>query len=443
MDSINESDEEGESPPISSRHTFPGTGSERSPQLSPPHRPPSVATSDAESDQYDSEPESSPRIEAAANSPVRAMLSPPFALQRVPPLPPVSILEPSARLVPQEPGSPGSVGGSSHGETSLGETSLDEHSMKTLRGSFASPSDAALSPLHGHGRKRPASSPGGLIAMRRSAEQLEPAGVEPAAGPEPQRQRCGEPPSTPLGMGMPTPSISTPQCVLGEGPPPSWTPLRALTPRDARRFELEPRPSQRFSPGDGASSEPSSSPVATPFDRTEPLGTGAQGGWLFSPDAVPGSSARLCACFVSPEAGTAAGLDTSPPPFAPPTPRASLSMRTASPSPPCRPGASLDGHVQWHPGEPHASLSREPNPASRARTESTSSHESILSHSDELEGEGLMGMPEGIMGRRYSMVQGEMAPSPQQHDDDEGGAEEGGDAEGGGAVVPQLFSYSK
>ena len=66
MDSINESDEEGESPPISSRHTFPGTGSERSPQLSPPHRPPSVATSDAESDQYDSEPESSPRIEAAA-----------------------------------------------------------------------------------------------------------------------------------------------------------------------------------------------------------------------------------------------------------------------------------------------------------------------------------------------------------------------------------------
>ena len=465
MDSINESDEEGESPPFSLRRTFPGTGSspaEGSPQLSPPYRPPSVATSDAESDQYDSEPEHSPRIEAAANSPVRAMLSPPFAHQRVPPVPlvpPVSVLEPSVRLVPLEQGSPGSSVDSSLGETSL-VSSFDEHSMLTLRGSIASPSDAALSPLHGYGRKRPGSSHGGG-ALRRSAEQLASAGVEPAGGPEPQRQRCGGMPSTPLGM--PTPSMSTPQGMLGEGPPRSWTPLRAVTPRDARRFELEPRPSQPFSPGDGASSEPSSSPVATPFDRTEPLGAGgAQDGWLFSPDAVPGSSARLCACFVSPEAGTAAGtaagtdagtaadtspgasptLGASPTPFAPPTPRATLSMRTASPSPPRRPGTSLDGNVQWHPGEPHDSLSWERGPASRARTESTSSHESMLSHPDELEGEGLMGQPEGIMGRRYSMVQGEMAPSPQHHHHGEGGAE-GGDTEGGGAVVPQLFSYSK
>merc|ERR1719424_157878 len=48
-----------------------------------------------------------------------------------------------------------------------------------------------------------------------------------------------------------------------------------------------------------------------------------------------------------------------------------------------------------------------------------------------------MGQPEGIMGRRYSLVQGEMAPSPQQHCHGEGGAE------GAGAAVPQLFSYSK
>ena len=463
MDSINESDEEGESPPFSLRHSFPGTGSESSPQLSPPHRPPSVATSDAESDLYDSEPESSPRTEAAANSPVRAMLSPPLVHPRMTPVQPVSVLEPSARLVSLEQGSPGSSVSSSLGDTSL-LSSLDDLSMHTLRGSATSPSDAALSPLHGHGRKRPGSSHGGG-AIRRSAEQLASAGVEPAGGPEPQRQRCGGPPSTPLGM--PPPSMSTPLGMPGEGPPRSWTPLRAVTPRDARRFELEPRPSQPFSPGDGASSEPSLSPAATPFDRTEPLGTGAQGGWLFSPDAVPGSSARLCACFVSPEAGTAAGtaagivagtaagtspgtsptLGASPTPFAPPTPRASLSMRTASPSPPRRPGASLDGHVQWHPGEPHASLSWERDPASRARTESTSSHESMRSHSDELEGEGLMGQPEGIMGRRYSLVQGEMAPSPQQHCHGEGGAEaggaDGGDAEGAGAAVPQLFSYSK
>ena len=38
---------------------------------------------------------------------------------------------------------------------------------------------------------------------------------------------------------------STPLGALGEGPPRTWTPLRALTPRDARRFELETRPSQR------------------------------------------------------------------------------------------------------------------------------------------------------------------------------------------------------
>ena len=77
----------------------------------------------------------------------------------------------------------------------------------------------------------------------------------------------------------------------------------------------------------------------------------------------------------------------------------------------------------------------------------------MRSHPDEPEGEGLMGQPEGIMGRRYSLVQGEMAPSPQQqHYHGEGGAEaggaeaggaDGGDAEGAGAVVPQLFSYSK
>ena len=66
----------------------------------------------------------------------------------------------------------------------------------------------------------------------------------------------------------------------------------------------------------------------------------------------------------------------------------------------------------------------------------------MRSHPDELEGEGLMGQPEGIMGFRYSLVQGEMAPSPQQHYHGEGGAD-GGDAKGAGAVVPQLFSYSK
>ena len=41
---------------------------------------------------------------------------------------------------------------------------------------------------------------------------------------------------------------STPLGARGEGPggkPRTWTPLRALTPRDARRFELETRASQR------------------------------------------------------------------------------------------------------------------------------------------------------------------------------------------------------
>ena len=53
-----------------------------------------------------------------------------------------------------------------------------------------------------------------------------------------------------------------------------------------------------------------------------------------------------------------------------------------------------------------------------------------------------MGQPEGIMGRRYSLVQGEMAPSSPQHQQGEGGAE-GCAVEGGGAAMPQLFSYSK
>ena len=53
-----------------------------------------------------------------------------------------------------------------------------------------------------------------------------------------------------------------------------------------------------------------------------------------------------------------------------------------------------------------------------------------------------MGQPEGIMGRRYSLVQGEMAPSSSPHQQGEGGAE-GCAAEGGGAAMPQLFSYSK
>ena len=54
-----------------------------------------------------------------------------------------------------------------------------------------------------------------------------------------------------------------------------------------------------------------------------------------------------------------------------------------------------------------------------------------------------MGQPEGIMGRRYSLVQGEMAPSSSSpHQQGEGGAE-GCGVEGGGAAMPQLFSYSK
>ena len=54
-----------------------------------------------------------------------------------------------------------------------------------------------------------------------------------------------------------------------------------------------------------------------------------------------------------------------------------------------------------------------------------------------------MGQPEGIMGRRYSLVQGEMAPSASSpHQQGDGGAE-GCGAEGGGAAMPQLFSYSK
>ena len=64
------------------------------------------------------------------------------------------------------------------------------------------------------------------------------AGLEPAGAPEPQPQRCGGV----MASGGPA---STPLGARGEGPPRTWTPLRALTPRDARRFELETRPSQR------------------------------------------------------------------------------------------------------------------------------------------------------------------------------------------------------
>ena len=448
MDSIYESDESYELPPFSLRRTFPGGGSGDSLHLSPSFRP-TVATSDAGSDPSDSEQSASERNESHEPfpaSPVRAWLSPPFARQRVPPVPPLSLLEPSVAV---EQGSPGSSVGSclsasSPTPSSLG-SSLDEYSMHTLRGSMVNSSDAALSPSLERPRKRPGSTYGG------SAQRLAPTGVQPAGGPQPQRQRCDGLPSTPLGRrgGGEAP----PGHADGEGVPRSWTPLRAVTARDAHRLELEPRSSQLFTPGDAPYGAPPASPEPppAPFDRTEPLLTGAQGGWLLSPDAVPGSSARLCACFVSPAAGGAAagtspGTSPTPTPFAPltpfapPTPRQALSVRPAPASPPPRrPGASLDGHVLWHPGEPFEALSWEPDPlAPRVRTESAesaSSHESMLSHPDELE--GLMGQPEGIMGRRYSLVQGEMAPSPQQRSTAED------DAEGGGPVMPQLFSYSK